>query len=145
MSYYQLERLLTVLSDLQRIRTVVTMKDLCEKGANHSSPLMVVRCDVERDLPHALTVARQIRETGICCSMYFHTRQGCYDVTTFAAVRDLGHEVGYHHECLDRCHGNFEAARQLFLREVDRFRRDGFPLATVCGHGEGGACKAGIY
>ena len=140
---YQLARLLALLADLQKSRTAITMKALCEEGAQHRSPLMVIRCDVERNLPHTLSVAQKIHEAGIHCTMYFHTRRDCYDPSTFASVRDLGHEVGYHHECLDRCHGDFEAARQLFLREVERFRQDGFPLTTVCGHGEGGLPKRG--
>lgn len=140
---YHLQRLLTLLSDLRRVRTAVTMKELCENGTNIGPRLMVVRCDVERDLPHTLSVARKMHEAKIRCSLYFHTRRGCYDPATFAAVRDMGHEVGYHHECLDRCAGDFEAARELFLREVERFRQDGFPLATVCGHGEAGLPRRG--
>ena len=140
---YQLKRLLHTIAELKKVKTIVTMKTLCGYNPQEVRHLMVLRCDIERNLPHALFCAQKTHELGIPCTMYFHTRSGCYDPEIFAVIRDLGHEIGYHHECLDRCQGDFEAAQELFLREVERFRKDGFPVTTVCSHGEGGLPKNG--
>jgi len=103
----------------------------------------IVRCDVERNPEHAAQVANMLRDMQIRASFYFHTRKECYDTSVLNEIRDAGHEIGYHHECLDRCAGDFESARQLFLREVQRFGQDGFALRTVCSHGESGLPKHG--
>ncbi len=139
---YNINRLFESLKHLTKTKRPVTMAQLCGIEAN-TPDLMVARSDVERDPRHALRFARGLHERGIPGTLYFHTRKGCYDPAVFAKIRDLGHEVGYHHECLDRCRGDFQKARELFLRETERFRRDGFPVDTVCSHGENGIVRTG--
>lgn len=140
---YSLERLLGAVQtgfgdnrEYRLMRDVISL-DSAPKGA------VVLRFDVERGLGHHLRVATRLADAGIRSSMYFHTRREAYDARTLRSIQDLGHEVGYHHECLDRCGGDFDAARQLFLREVELFRGDGLEVSTVCGHGEAGLPKRG--
>jgi hypothetical protein len=102
---------------------------------------IILRLDVERSLRHHVTVARYLAKAGIFCTMYFHTRFGCYDREILNEITELGHEVGYHHECLDRCQGNFHKARNLFEHEINQFHKDGLNPVTVCSHGEGGLPK----
>lgn len=115
------------------------------KAVNNSETggYFTLRCDVERDLEHQLQFARTISAIGIAATFYFHTRETCYERNTMREIEGLGHEIGFHHECLDRCNGDFFGARELFLREVDFFRRDGFQITTVCSHGENGIQKIG--
>lgn len=103
----------------------------------------ILRFDVERDLEHHRHIAQVLADSGFRGTFYFHTRRPCYEPKTLHAIAEMGHEVGFHHECLDRCHGDFDRARDLFHREVELFRRDGFELLTVCGHGEAGLPKRG--
>ncbi|MDP2361510.1 MAG: hypothetical protein Q8O14_12310 [bacterium] len=103
----------------------------------------ILRFDVERDLPHHVAVARHLAKLGIPASMYVHTRRNCFMPDHLRAIADQGHEIGYHHECLDRCSGDFRQARDLFLREVELFAKAGFPLRTVCAHGEAGLPRRG--
>ena len=97
---------------------------------------MIIRCDIERDATGALAFAESLKNAKILSSFYFQTRSNCYDVAVMKKIQSMGHEVGLHHECLDRCKGDFETARELFLKEVDRFREDGIHVKTVCAHGE---------
>jgi hypothetical protein len=113
----------------------------------HPSPppsSVVLRLDVERALSHQLKNAKYLNSNGIRATFYFHTRRNCYNPRILHAIQDLGHEVGYHHECLNRTKGNFDKARDLFLREVDLFRKDGLDLYSVCSHGEAGLPKQGF-
>lgn len=112
----------------------------------HPSPpskAALLRFDVERAVQHHTDVAQHLGRTGIPATFFFHTRRGSYDAEAIRAIQDFGHEIGYHHECLDRCHGDFGQARDLFLREVDLFRKAGFALQIVCGHGEAGLPRNG--
>jgi len=138
---YSIRKLLSfVRENLGRGRRFLRVRDVIDQPEPPAGAVLL-RFDVERALPHHLDVARQLHAAGICGTFYFHTRRGCYDPIVLKAIGDLGHEVGYHHECLDRCGGDFDRARELFLKEVQLFRGDGLELMTVCGHGEAGLPK----
>jgi hypothetical protein len=102
----------------------------------HPKNVMIVRLDVERDPQHALETAAALKEVGVLGTFHFQTRRDSYDKEILNEIQNLGHEVGYHHECLDRCRGDFEAARNLFRAEVEMFRRDGIDLRTSGHHSE---------
>lgn len=123
-------------------RTYYRMKDIVALG-EMPDDAVVFRFDVERDLKHHLRVAKLLAKANIPSTMYFHSRNACYDPNILHQIEDMGHEVSFHHECLDRCGGNYERAKDLFKREVDIFRRDGFSLETICSHGEAGLPKHG--
>lgn len=140
---YSLTKLLKELQSLKSQKRFVRMKDLVGLRPADNPNLAVLRCDVERDLKHHLRFAEQLAEKAIPATFYFHSRKECYDPQVFKKVKDFGHEVGFHHECLDRCRGDFEKARELFIRETKRFENDGFFPNTVCAHGESGLFKVG--
>lgn len=119
------------------------MKALLSMDISDSQNIAIVRVDVERDLHHHLKFAQKAEKAGIPCTFYFHSRKECYDPAIFKKIQDLGHEIGFHHECIDRCRGDFEAAKKLFINEVKRFEKDGFFPVTVCAHGESGIYKSG--
>jgi hypothetical protein len=139
---YNLDRLLSEISRIHALRGFLLMKDLFS-AATPPPGRAVLRFDVERSLCHHLKLAEQLSRSGVFCTMYFHTRRNAYCVKTLLAIQALGHEVGYHHECLDRCRGDFSRARELFLREISLFRKDGLQLGTVCSHGEAGLPRHG--
>jgi hypothetical protein len=139
---YRFEDLWDALDRQRRDRHLGRVADVVADDAA-TRGTSVIRFDVERDLPHLLGMARRLAAREIHCSMYFHTRRGCYDAGMLREVQDLGHEVGLHHECLDRCAGDFSSARDTLRREVDLFRDDGIELRTVCSHGEGGITRRG--
>lgn len=137
-SFYDLEMLLDRISLIPSRCSSTTLADFIEKPIGSS---FIFRCDVERDIRHHKWFAQKLESANVRASMYFHTRVGSYDEYIMAEIQGMGHEVGFHHECLDRCRGDFPAARELFLREVDLFRSAGFDLKSVCSHGENGIKK----
>lgn len=90
-----------------------------------------------------MKIAELFKELELCATFYFHVRKNSYEKDCMKAISDTGHEIGYHHECLDRCRGDFAAAKELFIRTVDTFRKDGFDIKTVCSHGELGIVRNG--
>lgn len=133
---YSLNKLIRELAqgmgDTRTYRTIVELID----DAVIPADAAMVRFDVERNCAHHVRIAKKLADAGTPASFYFHTRVGSYDRDGIHRIRDLGHEVGFHHECLDRCRGDFAKARDLFLREVEFFRKDGIDIQTCCNHGE---------
>ena len=136
-----LDELIDMIHAFHRPR-VVLMRDVADTVDGSKAPV-VLRFDVERRLGHHLELATRLSQSGIHCTFYFHSRLECYRKGVLKAIQDMGHEVGYHHECLDRASGDFGRARELFLRDIEAFRRDGLQVATVCSHGEAGLRKIG--
>ncbi len=139
---YSLNKLIERLVWLKEKKKFVLMKELYESNP-HLQHAILLRIDVERNLYHHERVAELLFERNIPATFYFHTRYNTYKPDVLKRIEALGHEVGFHHECLDRSRGNFEKARDLFAREVSKFREDGFNLKTVCSYGELGLKKVG--
>lgn len=138
---YSLSRILSSYETVLKSKESITIADLLEVSPEAVGKKAVFRFDVERRPKHALMIAQHLSNIGAVSTMYFHTRKGCYDVPVMREIQRLGHEVGFHHECLDRCQGNFAAARESFLRDVEKIRGDSINLRTVCAHGELGIVK----
>lgn len=100
--------------------------------------LLILKHDVEANLPAALKAARIEAAHGHAATYYF---QGdLVEVESAAAVLDemvgLGHEVAYHYDVLDANDGDFDAATEEFERYRQRIEAlSGQKLATVCPHG----------
>lgn len=53
----------------------------------------------------------------------------------FLAIQDLGHEVTYHHDVIDGSKGDLDEAIVIFKENLEKFKRLGFEVETVCQHG----------
>lgn len=150
---YNYNNLLSLLSDISKERAPILMSDLIAQHNTTQSDRrhLIVRGDVERDVPHQLKFAQDLHRLKIKGTFYFHTRVSTFIPQLFPSFLELGHEIGYHHECLDRTGGDFAKARDLFLKEVELFRKNDIDLKTVCSHGElglpmnGYGCNADIF
>lgn len=96
-------------------------------------PFVILRHDVDWELNNALAMARLEQEYGIKSTYYFRYPK-TFNVLIISRIRELGHEVGYHYEVLDKAKGDYQKAIKLFGAELDVFRRY-FPVQTVCMHG----------
>lgn len=139
---YSLEKLIKKLVLLKKHKKFSRMRDLYEKNTSEHHTILL-RIDVEKNLSHHEKLAKTLNDNDIHATFYFHTRYNTYNVDTLKKIEELGHEIGFHHECLDRCQGDFDKAKDLFTKEVLKFREDGFDLKTICSHGELGLKKIG--
>jgi hypothetical protein len=114
----------------------VTAASLLNENVNKEE-FLVLKHDVETNPSKALRLA-EIE------NRYFH--KGSYYVQAYLLhdeknievlkkIRDLGHEVSYHHDVMDSNKGNMEKARLEFLRYKELFEQNGFTISTVCQHG----------
>ncbi len=95
---------------------------------------VIVRHDVDRKPKNALSQGRLEAVRDISTSYYVRTAESAFDPVVITRLDELGHEVGYHYEDLDRADGDVAASRRSFETNLARVRRL-VPVDTVCMHG----------
>jgi len=93
-----------------------------------------VRHDVDRKPENALKMAKLEDDLGVTSTYYFRMQKGVFKPEIIKEIADMGHEVGYHYEVLDKAKGNFEEAIKIFEDELNEFRKI-YNVKTICMHG----------
>ncbi|MBQ6830827.1 MAG: hypothetical protein IJO59_06880 [Clostridia bacterium] len=108
----------------------------CEVEASLSD-YVVLKHDVETAVKHAFDIAKIEHEYGHRGSYYVqaYLLNNSQNVALLQQMRDMGHEISYHYDVLDACKGDLDAAIDEFDKSKARFEECGFPLVTVCQHG----------
>jgi hypothetical protein len=96
--------------------------------------MLVLRHDVDRKPENALKMARVEARFDVPSTYYFRTVRGTFRPELIQKVIDLGHEVGYHYEDVDRANGDRVDAHRSFERHLRLFRSVA-EVETVCMHG----------
>lgn len=110
----------------------LTVKDYLSDGSRGAS--IILRHDVDREPKKALSMARIEKEYALASTYYFRMTDGVYKHSIIKEISDLGHEIGYHYEVLDKAKGDFEKAIKIFERELKEFRKI-CDVKTICMHG----------
>lgn len=95
---------------------------------------IIHRHDVDRKPENSLAMARLEAEHGISSTYYFRTIRKTLKPELIAAIEELGHEIGYHYEDMDRADGDVEKAHESFAEQLGRLREIA-TIDTVCMHG----------
>lgn len=95
---------------------------------------IILRHDVDLRPDHSLRFARLQQAAGISGVYYFRAVQQSWNEPIIRQIADMGHEIGYHYECLTTCHGNLPLAIQDFEKNLTALRRLA-PVSTICMHG----------
>ena len=90
--------------------------------------------DVDAWPENALRIAQMESAMGIKATYYFRSMHFRSHAETIRAIVALGHEAGYHYECLTTTHGNIEAAYEDFCNNL-KILREIAPIRTACAHG----------
>ena len=93
-----------------------------------------LRHDVDLRPDYALRVAQIESALGLSATYYFRVMHFDSHADTIRAIVALGHQAGYHYECLTTCHGNADEAYQDFLSNLEHLRTL-VPVRTACAHG----------
>ena len=133
---YSLNYFYSWIDRLKESKRFIRAYEILSQGIEGNEDTVLLRFDVERDPKHCLEIGIELMEKSVCATMYFHSREGVYNSEVMLELQDLGHEIGYHHECLDRAKGNSDLAREIFLKDLQKFRDDGIEVRTVCQHSE---------
>jgi hypothetical protein len=94
---------------------------------------LVLRHDVDISLKKALRMAQDDYDLEVQSTYYFRYPK-TFDPEILKKIEDMGHEIGYHYEVLDKTRGDVSRAIALFRQELDIFRKY-VDVTTVSMHG----------
>lgn len=95
---------------------------------------IIMRHDVDRAINQSFAMAKLEYDHGIKSTYYFRYRKDTFKPDIIRKILDMGHEVGYHYEVIDKAKHDFEKAIEIFKKELDEFRLI-TNISTICMHG----------
>jgi len=98
------------------------------------SKTIILRHDVDLLPLNSLVFAKIQREQGVKGTYYFRAVPQSWDEDVIRAIHDMGHEIGYHYECLTTSKGNLEKGIDDFQNNLTKLRKLA-PVSTICMHG----------
>ena len=129
---FTLERYSELLSvAVSSIYTPLTVQDYLTAPAKRC---LILRHDVDRVPERALKMARVEQGMDVTSTYYFRHKPGVFDPSIMSEIADMGHEIGYHYETLDKSKGDVDEAVRMFEGELDEFREI-TDIKTICMHG----------
>jgi hypothetical protein len=114
---------------LQERYKPISVLDYLQQSPEHAA---IVRHDVDKKPQNALIMAGIEHELGISSTYYFRTVPESFNLRIIQEIHDMGHEIGYHYEVLDKVHGDYDQAIRLFEKELNLFPCE---IQTICMHG----------
>lgn len=117
-------------------RSPITVADYIEsEAADKHERYVILRHDVDRMTSRAIAMAELEAERDIKATYYFRcSKGGIFPDGAIRAIDAMGHEVGYHYECLSACGGDRHAALRSFNRNLSSLRAIA-PCRTISMHG----------
>ncbi len=95
---------------------------------------IMLRHDVDKKPLNSLMTARIEAELGWKAVYYFRAVPESWDENVIREIHALGHEIGYHYECMTTCDGDVDAAWHDFLNNLQHLRAIA-PVSKICMHG----------
>lgn len=97
---------------------------------------IILRHDVDLKPVNSLQTAMIEHELGWKATYYFRAVPESWDEVIIKQISELGHEIGYHYECLTTCNGDVDAAWEDFKVNLQKLRNlVGKPITRICMHG----------
>jgi len=112
--------------------TPTTVKSYLTKKP--SGELVILRHDVDRKPENALKMAKIENDLGITSTYYFRKKKDVFTPEIIKEIANMGHEIGYHYEVLEKAKGDLEKAIRIFEEELKKFREI-CDVKTICMHG----------
>ncbi|WP_062053359.1 hypothetical protein [Aquimarina longa] len=95
---------------------------------------IILRHDVDLLPKNSLVFAQIQASKGIKGTYYFRAVPESWDKEVILEIATLGHEIGYHYECLTTTKGDLELGIYDFQKNLSELRAL-VPVSTICMHG----------
>jgi hypothetical protein len=95
---------------------------------------VILRHDVDREAGRALEMARLECDYGIRSTYYFRHKKNVFKPEIIADIANMGHEIGFHYEVMDKAKGDKVKAIEIFKKELNDLQKIA-NINTVCMHG----------
>lgn len=104
------------------------------QALTNSGKKFTLRHDVDLKPENSLATARIESQQGLQATYYFRAVPESWNEQIIKEISALGHEIGYHYECLTTCNGNIELAWDDFKKNLKDLRQLA-PVHKICMHG----------
>lgn len=101
---------------------------------NEPENCIILRHDVDRAVNRNLAMAKLEHSYGIKSTYYFRHIEETFKPYIILQMTEMGHEIGFHYEVMDKANGNTDKAIEIFREELKDFRKI-TEINTVCMHG----------
>lgn len=95
---------------------------------------LILRHDVDLRPANSLLFAKHQHAMGVHGVYYFRAVPESWDERVIQEIAAMGHEIGYHYECLTTCNGDSQQAIRDFEKNLTALRQLA-PVSTICMHG----------
>ena len=114
-----------------------TAESIINRSMIFQDQFITLKHDVETNPKKALELARIESNYGHKGSYYIqvYLLYRKRNLSILKEIQKLGHEVSYHHDVMDYSKGNIEDANKIFSENLKLFQNNGFPIKTICQHG----------
>jgi len=112
---------------------VLTLKEYFRQKQD-APAFFILRHDVDRRPENALKMALLESSAGVHSTYYFRVNKSVFNKEIIKEIAELGHEIGYHYEVMDKAHGDIGLAKRIFDFELTELRLL-TDVCTVCTHG----------
>ncbi|MDY8136887.1 hypothetical protein [Aquimarina sp. 2201CG5-10] len=102
--------------------------------SNPKKRSIVLRHDVDLLPANSLAFAKIQANNRVQGTYYFRAVPESWDESIIKEISELGHEIGYHYECLTTTKGNLELGIKDFATNLEALRALA-PVSTICMHG----------
>ena len=101
---------------------------------NAQKRFVILRHDIDVKPERGLEMAEIEKEHAIRSTYYIRMTEEVFMADIIRKIAELGHEIGYHYETLDKARGNKKKAIELFKQELNKLR-EVCKVDTICAHG----------
>lgn len=111
----------------------IPAKEVSDKNKSY----IVLKHDVETDVAKAFEMAQIEHKYGHRGTYYVqaYLMSDEKNIQMLKKMKDMGHEISYHYDVMDSCHGDLDKAIAEFEGNRQIFKNNGFELQTLCQHG----------
>ncbi|KKG15973.1 hypothetical protein EO98_04525 [Methanosarcina sp. 2.H.T.1A.6] len=99
---------------------------------------IILRHDVDRAVNRNLEMAKLEHSYGIKSTYYFRHIEETFKPDIILQMAEMGHEIGFHYEVMDKANGDTDKAIEIFKTELEDLRKvteNVTEINTVCMHG----------
>ena len=112
----------------------ITVEEYFTSTYDKNRPFIMMRHDVDRRPLRSLEMAKIERSLGVKATYYFRTIPQTLKPEIIKDIVNLGHEIGYHYECLAETNGDYEKAIVDFELNLSLLK-ELFPIKNIAMHG----------
>jgi len=112
----------------------ITVEEYFTDTYDENRPFIMMRHDVDRRPLSSLKMAQLENELGVKATYYFRTIPQTLKPEIIKAIANLGHEIGYHYECLAETNGDYKKAIADFELNLSLLN-ELYPIKNIAMHG----------